>query len=145
MSYCLKYKGLFCCNDIDGSRPQIYWTTNPLLDFPSIKNSLSPACFLTLQSCLHACNINSADKTDKLYKIRLVMSMLRAAWQAAYYPDREICLEESMIAFMGWTIAMVYQPKKKRLSGPCKLGSWQIQKPGIAKTSTFMPVTMLMT
>ena len=49
---------------------------------------------------------------DKLAKIRSLLNILVTAWQAAYYPNREICLDESMIAFKGRTGAMFYQPKK---------------------------------
>ena len=48
---------------------------------------------------------------SKLFEIRLLLFWLLTAWQEAYYPSREICLNESMIAFKGRSIMTVYQPK----------------------------------
>ena len=67
--------------------------------------------FIIILRCLHVCDNTKIDGTDKLAKILPMLNILVTAWQAAYYPNREICLEESMIAFKGRTGAMVYQPK----------------------------------
>ena len=49
---------------------------------------------------------------NRLFKISLLLSPLIKASQETYYPNREICLDESMIAFKGRAVATVYQPKK---------------------------------
>ena len=87
--------------------------------------------------CLHVCDNTKIDDMDKLAKIRPMLIILVAAWQAAYYSNREICLDESMIAFKDRTGAMVYQPKQPHKWG-CRRGSWPIQEPHTASTSTFI-------
>ena len=66
--------------------------------------------FVLILRCLHVCDNTKMDGMDKLAKIRQILNILVAVRQAAYYPNREICLDESMIAFKGRTGAMVYQP-----------------------------------
>ena len=95
--------------------------------------------FVLILRCLHVYDNTKIDGTDKLAKIYLMLNILVAAWQAAYYPNREICLDKSMIAFKGRTGAMVYQPKKPHKWG-CRRGSWPIQEPHTATTSTFIQV-----
>ena len=69
--------------------------------------------FVIILRCLHVCDNTKIDCTDKLAKIRPMLNILVATWQAAYYPNQEICLDESMIAFKGRNGgAMVYQSKK---------------------------------
>ena len=50
------------------------------------------------------------EETDS--KCRPLLSRLIKAWQEAYYPNREICIDESIITFKGRAVATVYQPKK---------------------------------
>ena len=61
---------------------------------------------------MHVCNVAKINGTERLAKIYPMRNILVAAWQAAYYPYREICRDESMIAFIGETGATVYQLKK---------------------------------
>ena len=67
--------------------------------------------------CLHVCDNTKIDGSDKLAKICPMLNILVAAWQAAYYPNQKISLDESMIAFNGRTGVMVYQLQKPRKWG----------------------------
>ena len=98
---------------------------------------MSKIVVMIILRCLHVCDNTKIDGKDKHAKIRPVLNILVAACQAAYYPNREICLDESLIAFKGRTGAMVYQPKKPHKWG-CRRGSWPIQEPHTAATSTFI-------
>ena len=66
---------------------------------------------MNIISFFHACD-NSVRNDDKLYKVGPILSIPLPAWKKAYYPDREICLDESIIAFKGRAPGRVYQPKK---------------------------------
>ena len=88
----------------------------PVFDVPGFRNLMSRNRFLSILLNLHCCN-NSQDRRDdqrrdRLFKIRPLMSRLIKAWQEAYYPNREICLYESMIAFKECAFVTVYQQKK---------------------------------
>ena len=91
---------------------ELYWTTKEYIALANSKKIMPRNRFKIILRCLHVCDNTKIDGTDKLAKIRPMLNILVAAWQAAYYPNREICLDESMIAFKGRTGAMVYQPKK---------------------------------
>ena len=91
---------------------ELYWTTIEYIALANFKNLMPKNCFMIILRCLHVCDNTKIDGMDKLAKIRSMLNILVAAWQAAYYPNREICLDESMIAFKGRTSAMFYQLKK---------------------------------
>ena len=91
---------------------ELYWTTIEYIALANLKKIMPYNRFVIILRCLHVCDNTKIDGTDKLAKICPMLNIFVAAWQAAYYPNPEICLDESMIAFKGRTGAMVYQPKK---------------------------------
>ena len=116
---------------------ELYWTTREYIALANLKKIMPYNRFVIILRCLHVCDNTKIDGTDKLAKIRPMLNILVAAWQAAYYRNREICLDDSMIAFKGRTSAMVYQPKSL-INGRCRRGSWPIQEPHTATTSKFI-------
>ena len=90
---------------------ELYWSTSPMLEWPFLRQIMSHDRFMSILSFFHACD-NSVRNDDKLYKVGPKLSILLPAWKKAYYSDREICLDESMIAFKGRAPGRVYQPKK---------------------------------
>ena len=110
--------GIDQCNSYE-----LYWTMNDYLTIPFVKKLMSNNCFMLFLRCLHLsclCDNIKLDGTVRRAKINPVLNILVAAWQAAYYPNGEICIDESMITFKGRMEVMVYQPKK-----PHKWGCWR--------------------
>ena len=91
---------------------ELYWTTIEYIAVVNFKKIMPYNRFVLILRCLHVCENTKIDGTDKLAQIRPMLNILVATWQAAYYRNREICLDESMIVFKGRTGAMVYQPNK---------------------------------
>ena len=96
---------------------ELYWTTIEYIALTNFQKIIPKNRFMIILRCLHVCDNTKIDSTDKLAKIRPMLNILVAAWQAAYYPNREICLDESMIALKGRTSAIVYQAKKPQKWG----------------------------
>ena len=63
---------------------------------------------------------------DRLYKIRNFVDLLIPLWQGAYYPGRELSVDETLIAFKGRTAFMQYKPKKPHKWG---LNAWTLAEP----------------
>ena len=80
-----------------------------MLEWPFLRQIMSRDQFMNILSFFHACD-NSVRNDDKLYKVGPILFILLPAWKKAYYPDREICLDESMITFKGRAPGRVYQP-----------------------------------
>jgi hypothetical protein len=61
---------------------------------------------------------NSRDPDrDRMYKIRPLITMLNEKFQVAYQPDREICLDESVLLFKGRLLFKQYLPLKRARFG----------------------------
>ena len=74
---------------------ELYWTTIEYIVLANFKNIMPKNRFMIILRCLHVCDKTKIDGTDKLAKIHSMLNILVATWQAAYYPNREICLDES--------------------------------------------------
>ena len=98
---------------------ELYWSTSPMLEWPFLRQIMSRDRFMNILRFFHACD-NSVRNDDKLYKVGSILSILLPARKKAYYPDREICLDESMIAFKGRAPGPVYQPKN-HINWVCRL------------------------
>ena len=60
---------------------------------------------------------------DKSYKVRHFITKVVENWQTSYYPDREVSVDESIIAFKGRTTMMQYMPQKPHKWG---LKAWAL-------------------
>ena len=89
---------------------ELYWTTIDYIVLANFKKIIPYNRFVIILRCLHVCDNTKIDGTDKLVKIRPMLNILVAAWQAAYYPNREICLDESMIALMAGPVRWFINP-----------------------------------
>ncbi|XP_005100434.1 uncharacterized protein LOC101855264 [Aplysia californica] len=81
-----------------------YWTLNWLTESPGFRKVKPRDRFLGILRYLHFQGNSAAiqDKEhrdyDKLYKVRSVLSSVVTKYQSVYKPNREISLDESMIA-----------------------------------------------
>ena len=63
---------------------------------------------------------------DRMYKLRSFVDLLIPLWQGAYYPGRELSMDETLIAFKGCTAFLQYKPKKPHKWG---LNAWTLAEP----------------
>ena len=68
---------------------ELYWTTIEYVALANFKKIMSKNRFMIILRCLHVCDNTKIDGMDKLDKIRPMLHILFAAWQAAYYPNRK--------------------------------------------------------
>lgn len=59
----------------------------------------------------------TADKTNKLYKTHPILDHLNERLQAMYRPDRELCIDESMLLFWGRVSFWQYNAMKRHRFG----------------------------
>ena len=95
-----------------------YWSTNFLAKQPVFGKIMTRDRFLSILKFLHLCNNNEDlpadhENHDCLHKIREFMErVLIPLWQGAYYPGKEVAVDETLVAFKGRTTLMQYKPKK---------------------------------
>ena len=96
---------------------ELYWTTDSLLELRGLKKIMPRNWFELMMQFLHLSD-NSTDLPrdhpdhDRLHKIRPLLEHLVERWKAAYHPDREVSVDESIIAFKGRSSMVVYKPNK---------------------------------
>ena len=96
---CMKaFLAILILMDVDQRNSyELYWTTIAYIALSNFKKIMPYNRFVIILRCLHVCDNTKIDGTDKLAKIRSMLNILVAAWQAAYYPNREICLDEPLL------------------------------------------------
>lgn len=77
-----------------------YWSQNPLYK-REIYNYMPRNRFEIILANIHLCNNETADKTDKMYKIRCLIEDLNKKFVKYYTPGRNVCIDESMMAWRG--------------------------------------------
>ena len=110
------------------SNYELYWTTEWTLEAPGIRSIMSRDRFYLILTFLH-CTDNAHltrpgdENHDRRGKIKEIMDLLVDRWQTAYYPDRELSVDETIIPFKGRTAMKVYKPNKPHKWG---LNCWNL-------------------
>ncbi|KAM9296650.1 piggyBac transposable element-derived protein 4-like [Gastrophryne carolinensis] len=82
-----------------------YWTTNKLLATPFFGTIMSECRFSLIMKNLHFTNNEEFDEAThpapKLKKIWEVYQMILKIFQQSYVPDRDISIDESLMAYKG--------------------------------------------
>ena len=104
----------------------LYWSNSFLVQIPRFRKTMSRDRFLAILTFFHLSDNSIAlpydhPNHDQLYKIRNFVDLLIPLWQGAYYPGKELSVDETLIAFKGHTAFMQYKPKKPRKWG---LNAW---------------------
>ncbi|KAK5969766.1 PiggyBac transposable element-derived protein 4, partial [Trichostrongylus colubriformis] len=73
--------------------------------------------FEEIQRHLHFVDNSAAEKTNKLYKVQPVLDYLNSRFQAMYRPERELCIDESMVPFRGRVSFWQYNGGKRHRFG----------------------------
>jgi len=98
-----------------------YWSHNRLLETPIIRRIMSEYRFSLIMKFLHFCNNDDFDANThpapKLKKIWEVYQMLLHKFQSTYTPQRDLSIDESMMAYKGRLGWVQYIPSKRARFG----------------------------
>ncbi|XP_065892156.1 piggyBac transposable element-derived protein 4-like [Dysidea avara] len=98
-----------------------YWSTNPIIHTPIFSAIFTRKRFLQIKRCLHFSSDTggaSADRqTDRLRKIRPVVSFLTKRFSEVFMPLRNLCIDESLLLWKGRLLFKQYIPKKRNRFG----------------------------
>ena len=105
-----------------------YWNTNYLTEMRGYRSVLPRDRWLGIWQFFHLADNSKAlpkdhPQYDKSYKVRHFITKVVGNWQTSYYPDREVSVDESIIAFKGRTTMMQYMPQKPHKWG---LKAWAL-------------------
>ena len=83
-----------------------YWSTDPILATPLFPKIMTRNRFMLLLCFWHfADNANAPDPNDcdrdRMYKVQAMITHLNTKFAEALQPQREICLDESILLFKG--------------------------------------------
>ena len=78
-----------------------YWSVDSCMSNDGVRNAITRNRFINILQNLH-CNANqTADKSDKAYKMRLVINHLSKAFQDAMSDAERQSIDEHMTKFKG--------------------------------------------
>lgn len=83
-----------------------YWKTGQLglFNISCFREAMSRDRFLTIMKCLHFAKKPAPHEPkpkDRLYKIRPLIDYFNTKLNSIYYPQKNICIDESMILWRG--------------------------------------------
>jgi len=103
-----------------------YWSTEFYMEVPGLRSIMPRDKFELILQFLDLSD-NTTDLPsdhpdhDRLHKVRPLLSELVCRWKAAYHPQREVSVDESIVAFKGRSKMIVYKPNKPHKWG---LNAW---------------------
>ncbi|KAM9319939.1 piggyBac transposable element-derived protein 4-like [Gastrophryne carolinensis] len=117
-----KFLGLILLAGVVGKPLQKwYWTTNKLLATPFFGTIMSECRFSLIMKNLHFTNNEEFDEAThpapKLKKIWEVYQMILKNFQQSYVPDRDISIDESLMAYKGRLSWIQYIASKRARFG----------------------------
>ncbi|CAK9809258.1 PiggyBac transposable element-derived protein 4 [Anthophora quadrimaculata] len=90
-----------------------YWSTLSYIETPTFPKIMSRNRFMQIWRMWYFCNNDLLyDKTDKLFKIREVLSYVQNKFQTVYTPKQELSLDEGIIPWRGRLSFRTYNPAK---------------------------------
>ncbi|XP_053457867.1 zinc finger protein with KRAB and SCAN domains 8 isoform X2 [Nycticebus coucang] len=93
-----------------------YWSKNILYD-NSVKKLISRNRFEMLLRMWHFSNNEECPPGDRLFKIQPLLDRLLERFQIAIVPDKEICIEETVVPFRGHLSFVQYIKNKRHKFG----------------------------
>ncbi|KAM9324442.1 piggyBac transposable element-derived protein 4-like [Gastrophryne carolinensis] len=117
-----KFLGLILLTGVVGKPLQKwYWTTNKLLATPFFGTIMSECRFSLIMKNLHFTNNEEFDEAThpapKLKKIWEVYQMILKNFQQSYVPDRDISIDESLMAYKGRLSSIQFIASKRARFG----------------------------
>ncbi|XP_033111785.1 piggyBac transposable element-derived protein 4-like, partial [Anneissia japonica] len=101
---------------------ELHWSKQWLLNKPGFRSIMSRNRFNLLLRCVHLVDNDAAPARDnpnydKGFKVRFFMEHLMTNFQSAFYPSRNVSVDESVIAFKGRVSFKTYHPMKPHKRG----------------------------
>ena len=113
---------------------RVHWTTDPLLEKPGFRRIMSRNRFQMILRFLHVVD-NSQQVPrgqqgyDRQFKIRNMIEKLVIAWNTCFQMEKELSVDECMVAFKGRVSMLQYMKSKPtkwglkgRVLAGCKTG-----------------------
>lgn len=94
-----------------------YWSTDPMIITPMFGQLFSRDRFLMLLKYLHFNDELTEMDDDKLYKIKPVIDDLRTKFKSLVIPNKNLCIDESLILWKGRLGFKQYIPSERRRFG----------------------------
>ncbi|CAF1585828.1 unnamed protein product [Adineta ricciae] len=94
-----------------------YWSTDPLISTPMFSQLFSRDRFLMLLKYLHFNDELTKIDDDKLYKVKPIIDDLRTKFKSLVIPNKNLCIDESLILWKGRLGFKQYIPSKRRRFG----------------------------
>ena len=88
------------------------WSTDEVYETPYFGKCMSRNRFQIILRFLHCADNQTADKTDKMYKVKPVSDYLIAKFKELYQPDEQISIDEGTLMWRGRLSFKVYNPQK---------------------------------
>ena len=94
-----------------------YWTTDPVTSTPFFGETISRDRFYLILSFFHLCNNENyiprgQEGHNPLYKLGRLYNSILYKFQAYYYPNRDISIDECMVPWRGNLSFKTYNPDK---------------------------------
>lgn len=94
-----------------------HWSTDPLLRSPAFGQIMKRDRFELILQMLHYCDVESPIYGDRLYKIRALIDHCRNIFRNTFSPNKNLCIDESIIVFKGRLLFKQYIPSKRHRFG----------------------------
>lgn len=90
----------------------LYWSKDSMFHNEFVANTMTRDRFLLLLRCIHFCNNETVNKSDRLYKIRNLVDKINENFKNVLTPGRILVIDESMVPFQGRLVFKQYIPNK---------------------------------
>ncbi|KAH9645922.1 hypothetical protein HF086_011384 [Spodoptera exigua] len=95
----------------------LYWSTDRVFGQTFAASVMSRNRFELLLQKLHFTSNDTADVSDRIYKIRPLLDSLNKTFKNIYAPKEDICIDESQVPFRGRIIFRQYNKSKRHKYG----------------------------
>lgn len=114
-------KAYFCLtilmSQVKKSSIQNYWSNRKCIETPFFSSTMPYARFRSISRFLHFSNNATADPSDKLKKIRPIITLMDEKFLSAYTPGKNIAIDESLMKFRGRLGYVQFNPSKRARFG----------------------------
>ena len=93
-----------------------YWSNDEFLKTPIFHKIMSRDRFMVLLQMLHF-NDNHFESEDPLIKLKPIIDSLKNSFAKAFYPYKELCIDESLLLFKGRCYFKQFIPSKRSRFG----------------------------
>lgn len=104
-------------SQVKKSSIQSYWSTRPVISTPFFATVMPRHRFWALSRYLHFCDNSIPQNGDRLWKIRPVLEHILKSIGAAYHPEEDLAVDESLMKFRGRLSYVQFNPSKRARFG----------------------------